>query len=181
MIVATKTKNGKTETRTFSVVNWKLLGSNKEGWVEVQSQKVEGNVKTKPDTGERVDKTNKQLTEKVTSNLGQAKTEKIESNLNEKSELAKLQEICVEKNIEFQTGDDEETLKTLIEAANNEDNSDEKKAAFVKEASQITRSAIKDYFDKNNIKYNSKAKEEELQEQLSVVFEYDLQALKLVF
>jgi hypothetical protein len=186
MIVATKTKNGKTETRTFSPIAWKLLGSNKEGWVAVDSQPVVSNVKTKPDNGEKK-KDEKPVVEKITSNLGEAKTENVESNLTEKSELAKLQEICVEKNIEFQTGDDEQTLKSLIEineqSTNNQlaDEQEKVKNDFMKEVSTISKGAIKDYFDKSNIKYDNKANAEELQAQIGVVFEYDLQALKLVF
>lgn len=62
-----------------------------------------------------------------------------------------------------------------------ENNTNPKESEFLTAVAGISRAAIKDYFDKNNVKYKNKSDDKALQAQLAKHLNYDIVELQKAF
>lgn len=146
-------KNGKKQI--FSDLGWKLLGNNKQGWVE-KAPVVIDNTAKKPDMG-------------PSNPLTEAKTVITDNTVNKS-----------ESNNEEITDTSKTDVTTNENTSGDDKTDDQKNAEFMKAVEGLSRSSIKDYFDQQNppVKYNKKATDADLQLQLAKHLNFDIVELQ---
>lgn len=130
------------QVRKFNLLEWDLLGKNKNGWEMIQDQKATSNVdvKIKPSTGEKKESSGEQFVS---------------------NEIASGQEQEAEN---ISKDEDEQKHKDEINS-------------FLIATEGFTKGVIKDFFDKNNIKYDNNAKLDELKIKLGEHLKWNVESL----